>query len=241
MKRALVGSLALHAVIGAALVSLEVRRGDGTPSNAVVAVEIIAPPTIGPPDQPPPTDVQGGGSSPSQASVIATQRTASPPVRARRSQPQRLKVADLAPYSIDRSGTARSNAGGADGEGGEGNGIGNSRGDGIGIGDGNRIILADEQFTLPPPPVERAVSKARPAKLIYPTRERDLGEDRLFVARITVDTDGYVVGAKLVRGGSGPRDAEAADLIFRFRYLPALDDDGRAVRSTFEQPFHVNR
>jgi hypothetical protein len=40
---------------------------------------------------------------------------------------------------------------------------------------------------------------------------------------------------------TGPRDNEAADLIFRFRYLPALDDAGRAIASTFEQPFHVNR
>lgn len=99
-------------------------------------------------------------------------------------------------------------------------------------------MVAEQAFALPPAP---PASKARPAKLVYPTRERDLGEDRLFVARVTVDTDGYVVGARLVRGHSGPADAQAADLIFRFRYLPALDDAGRAIESTFEQPFHVGR
>jgi hypothetical protein len=80
-----------------------------------------------------------------------------------------------------------------------------------------------------------------PAKLIYPKKQSDMGEDKLFVARVTVDTDGFVVGARLLKGISGPRDSEATDLIFRFRYAPALDRDGRAVSSTFEQPFHVNR
>jgi len=63
----------------------------------------------------------------------------------------------------------------------------------------------------------------------------------MFVARIVVDNDGYVVGAHLVRGFGGPRDAEAANLIWRFRYDPALDDDGHPIRSTFDQRFLVNR
>ncbi len=61
----------------------------------------------------------------------------------------------------------------------------------------------------------------------------------MFVARLTVDTDGYVVGARLVRGIGGPRDELASQLVWRFRYAPALDDDGRAIRATIEQRFLV--
>jgi outer membrane biosynthesis protein TonB len=242
VRVALVGSLVLHGLVGIALLSVELTERDGVPSPQPIAIEIVSPPTIAPPKSALESDVHGGGSFVSHASTRSAKRTASPPRQARRAQPTPIKVADLVDYSIDRSGTEQANGGGIDrdGDGGEGNGRGGHRGDGIGFGDGSRIVLAQD-LTMPAPPAAKPVSKARPAKLIYPTRERDLGEEALFVARITVDTDGYVVGAKLVRGRSGPRDDEAADLIFRFRYLPALDDDGRAIRSTFEQPFHVNR
>jgi hypothetical protein len=245
VKRALVGSIVLHGVLGAGLLSVALSEGDGVvvQTTQPIAIELVAPPTIAPlATTTPPPDVQGGGSFISHTSEASTKKTQSPPQKARRAQPTPMKVADLVDYSIDRSGTQSTSGGGLDrdGDGGEGNGVGGHRGHGIGFGDGARVVLA-ENFALPPPPAAKPVSKARPAKLIYPSRERDLGAERLFVARITVDTDGYVVGAKLVRGRSGPRDDEAADLIFRFRYSPALDDDGHAVRSTFEQPFHVNR
>ena len=243
MKRALVGSVVLHGILGAALLSVEFTEGDGVPAPRPIAIEIVAPATIAPPPTaPPPTDVQGGGAFISHASTQATARTAEPPRRARRTQPAPIKVADLVDYSIDRSGPDATTGGGIDrdGDGGEGNGRGGHRGDGLGFGDGSRVVLA-EDLVMPPPPAAKPISKARPATLIYPTRQRDLGEEALFVARVIVDTDGYVVGAKLVRGRSGPRDDEAADLIFRFRYRPALDDAGHAIKSTFEQPFHVNR
>jgi hypothetical protein len=129
------------------------------------------------------------------------------------------------------------------GDGGEGIGQGGHRGDGIGFGNGGRIELPRDLPELPPAPIGDVAppSKARAAKLIYPSRQREIEDARLFVARVTVDSDGYVVGARLVRGFGGPRDDEAADLIFRFRYAPALDAAGRAIRSTFEQRFHVNR
>ncbi|MEO8704631.1 MAG: hypothetical protein ABI867_31540, partial [Kofleriaceae bacterium] len=81
----------------------------------------------------------------------------------------------------------------------------------------------------------------RPARLIFPSRERDAEDGTLFIARVIIDSDGYVVGAKLVRGFGGPRDTEASDLIWRFRYAPALDDDGHPIRSTLDQRFLVNR
>jgi hypothetical protein len=89
-------------------------------------------------------------------------------------------------------------------------------------------------------PVAPRLSKARPAKLIYPRREGTVEDGKLFVARVTVDTEGFVVGATLLQGG-GPYTGQAGGLIFRFRYLPALDDDGRPIRSTFDQPFGVQR
>lgn len=59
------------------------------------------------------------------------------------------------------------------------------------------------------------------------------------MARLTVDTDGYVVGARLLRGIGGPRDELASQLVWRFRYAPARDGDGRAIRATIEQRFLV--
>lgn len=225
MKRALIVSIAVHGVLGALLVSFERPTGDVASNAPAIAIEVVAPPTIAPPPaHAPVTDVQGGGSA-------RTRDAAPAKVKSRAAAPRHGDIA----YTLAR-GTGIEHAG----DGGEGTGIGGNRGAGIGFGDGGTIAVTEDQLVLPKP-AERAVSKARPAKLIYPTRERDLGEERLFVAKVTVDTDGYVVGAKLVRGMTGPRDDEAADLIFRFRYLPALDDAGRAIASTFEQPFHVNR
>ena len=63
----------------------------------------------------------------------------------------------------------------------------------------------------------------------------------MFVARVTVDTDGYVIGAHLVSTPAGRRDDVASQLIWRFRYAPALDHEGRAIRSTIDQRFLVGR
>lgn len=57
--------------------------------------------------------------------------------------------------------------------------------------------------------------------------------------RVTVDADGFVAGATLVRGFGGRRDEVASAQIWRFRYDPARDDDGRPVRSVLEQRFLV--
>lgn|GEM_PF-2568931 len=126
-----------------------------------------------------------------------------------------------------------------DGEGrGHGGGIGAGHGRGIGLGDGARITSEAVALATPPAPI---ASKARVAKLVYPVREREVDDSELFVARVTIDDEGFVVGAKLVRGFGGPRDAQAADLIWKFRYAPALDDEGHPIRSTFEQRFLVGK
>lgn len=128
--------------------------------------------------------------------------------------------------------------GGREGTGGEGSGAGTGRGRGIGLGDGARISEETVALVTPPPP---AASKARVAKLVYPVREREVDDAELFVARVTIDDEGFVVGAKLVRGFGGPRDAMAADLIWKFRYAPALDDEGRPILSTLDQRFLVGQ
>jgi hypothetical protein len=236
-------------VLAIGLLSVELTSGDGTGARDAqpIAIEVIAPPREAP------QDVQGGGAPRSDATKPGTSALASPTpstgtrVASRdrgraRTRAQDLARAALADYVIDRSGSDASGGNLHGGDGGEGDGVGGNRGRGIGFGDGGHIVLDEQPLALPEPAADvPAPSKARPAKLIYPKRTREMGEDQLFIARVTVDTDGYVVDAKLVRGISGPRDSEAADLIFRFRYLPALDDAGHAIRSTFEQPFHVNR
>lgn len=118
-----------------------------------------------------------------------------------------------------------------------GTGVGAGRG--IGFGDGVAIAQPGETPVPPPPPPPPPVSKARPPRLIFPSRQRDVEDGQLFVMRVTVDRDGYVAGARLVRGFGGRRDEVAQDQIWRFRYDPALDDDGRPIAATIEQRFLV--
>jgi hypothetical protein len=95
---------------------------------------------------------------------------------------------------------------------------------------------------VPPPPAPElpAPSKARPARLVWPNRDVEVIDDSyLFVAQVTVDVDGAVVGAHMLTMRPGSRAERAADAIWRFRYEPALDEHGVPVRSTFEQSFQV--
>jgi hypothetical protein len=119
---------------------------------------------------------------------------------------------------------------------GNGNGDGGRNGNGIGFGNGGGVEVAHD-VPAPPVPVE---SKARPAKLIWPTRDLDVeDESYLFVAKVTVDEEGSVVGARMITTRPGSRGDAASNAIWRFRYRPALDEHGVPVRSTFEQPFQV--
>ena len=123
-----------------------------------------------------------------------------------------------------------------------GGGIGGEglRGSGIGLGAGTPFVAPP----VPPAPVPPEgdpppPSRARPARLIYPSRERDAEEAQQLVARLTIDTDGYVVGVHLVRGTGSARDDRGAAAVWRFRYLPALDAAGRPIQVTIEQHFLV--
>jgi hypothetical protein len=120
---------------------------------------------------------------------------------------------------------------------GHGVGVGGGHGNGIGFGGGGGVRVADDVPRPPPPP---PVSKARPAKLVWPTRDEAVDDDaNLFVARITVDDQGSVIAARMLTMRPGAKADHAANAIWTFRYAPALDDDGRPIKSTFEQPFQV--
>ena len=134
------------------------------------------------------------------------------------------------PSTTTTTSTITSTGGG--GGGGIGHGTGNGTGDGIGDGRGGGAPAVAK-------PIARVakVSLARPAKLIYPKRQGDEQEGRMFLVLLTVDADGYVVGAKMKGGPRGRRGEKAADAVWRFRYDPARDERGRKIRSQVEQPF----
>jgi hypothetical protein len=121
---------------------------------------------------------------------------------------------------------------------GSGQSISSGLGSGLGSGPGGAAAM-----TLPPLPIPEPAgppaSQARPPQLIYPVREREADDASLFVARLAIDRDGFVIGARLVRGPGGSRDEHAASAVWRFRYRPALDDDGRPIAATIEQSFLV--
>ena len=222
MRRAIVGSLILHGVLGALLLSID-RPAPAPEPRTVDIVEIVRAPLPQPPPPPPPTIVaklEGGGGTPAPLRPKATIVHAS-------AHTLREALGDIA----IEGGTGDGGSGG-----GEGGGIGGGRGSGIGLGDGAMI----QTIALPAPPAA-PVSKARPPKLIYPKRDRTASAEELFVARVTIDRDGFVVGAKLVHRLGDHRDEQASSLIWRFRYAPALDDDGRAITATIDQPFMVGR
>jgi hypothetical protein len=191
------------------------------------------------PSPPARASASAGGSS---ATPVATGRAASASLSGAASASQAGAASARARMPAARVANDRSawaglavridNAGG-DGRGGDGPGRGPGRG--IGLGDGGSVKIAQDVPTAPPPP-----SRARPARLVYPTRDLEVEDDSyLFVARVTVDTDGSVVGARMLKTHPGSRGERAASAIWSFRYSPALDERGVPMRATFEQPFQV--
>ncbi len=221
--RAVIASIAIHVI---ALIAL---WPDAATSERAATSTTVARIEPAPVDEPREIVVEivdndsgGGGAGASQA-------------RAVRAAPRRA-VDAWQSVSIAMDAPAAAGAGGSGG--------GNGHGTGWGLGDGNGggVRIPDDVPVPPaPPPVEAPrISKARPAKLIYPTRDREVEDEAdLFIARITVDSAGDVVGAHMVKTRPGARGDQAANAIWSFRYLPALDEDGRAITSTFEQPFQI--
>jgi hypothetical protein len=231
--RALAGSLAVHGAV--ALVAVLVARAPsdepGEPHPPTVEIELVGPSPPLPSPEPP---ANAGGGSPASAAAprAAAQVRAIAPRTARQSA-----LADEITMRIEPPGELAGQASGGR-EGGLGDGPGRGIGFGPGRGDTDAVVA---ELAVPTPDVVPRPSQARPPALIYPRRNRDVDEDRLFVARLTIDRDGYVVGAHLVRGRGEPGADRAANAVWRFRYRPALDAAGRPVTVTIDQRFLVDR
>ncbi len=224
-----VGSIAVH---GALAVMLAMRcEAPRPPASTEIVRDIEVVEQVARTE----SSVEGRGSR-AGAPEAAVERKAGG--RARRAAARRAE-SDAEPTVTPGSG-----AGGGDGI---GEGDGNGDGDGNGNGDGSGAIggtlgrlaiaprtleRADVPTPRPPPP-----SKARPPRLIWPKQDRPEEPDRIFAATLTIDEEGYVVGVRLTRGTTGPQSERAQSAVWRFRYDPALDDDGHPVRARLEQKF----
>ena len=220
------GSLAVHAI--AAMLLLTVDRTPHEAPRAPVSIGLVevAPPSTAPTTTPvTATPGPRGGSSASKKVLVAS--------RARRAG---SKSAEPRSDGDPRGAITFDNGAGDPAGTGTGTGTGRGTGAGIGFGDGGAISQPPTTLVAPAPP---PASKARPARLIFPSRQREVDDGELFVMKVTVDKDGFVAGARLVRGFGGRRDEVASDQIWRFRYDPALDDDGKPIVSTVEQRFLV--
>ncbi|HEX7704532.1 MAG TPA: hypothetical protein VF403_27520 [Kofleriaceae bacterium] len=209
-----IGSIAVHgALIAIALINVE--RAPDIHASAAPTLELIDV-AVEPPAKPvaPTTGTGGGGQA---GGHHAARRSARP---------------NKSPQATSPWGELTI---GADNGNGIGIGNGTGTGNGIGFGDGGGVQKIRELPAVPAP----FISKARPAKLIYPSRQVEVDEGDMFLARVTVDESGDVVGAHMMRTLPGSRGETASSMIWVFRYSPALDDDGKPVRSTFVQPFAV--
>jgi hypothetical protein len=231
-RTALAGSLAVHGAIAGVLVLVlaheppDERTG---PAPGGTTVEVVNAPAT------PPSPTAGGAPAPAAAAPRA-------PRHARTLAPRTTGTPTFAVETTMRleepgaRGGAASDGGGA-GNGGRGGGLGA----GIGLGDGNGIANPSDIAALPlPMPARMKVSLARPPQLIWPKREGEIVESELYVARLIIDADGLVDGVRLVRRFREPRDDDAEAAVWKFRYRPALDDDGHPTRATIEQPFMLH-
>src|SRR5262249_18054499 len=216
-----------------------------------IAMDLVTPASLvsSTPPVPPPATQAGAGSLPGSSPVpphavrhahamalhaaASSRRTVEPTMR---SEPPRSERGEPGTKVASERGEPDAAAGPGSGDrpgpGGRGGGIG------FGIGGWNTSVAA-APLPVPPAP-EPARSRARPPRLIYPARDREALDSLLFVARLTIDSDGFVIGVRLVRGVGGVRDDQAANAVWRFRYSPALDDDGRPIQATIEQRFLVD-
>jgi len=74
-----------------------------------------------------------------------------------------------------------------------------------------RTIPPLEHLTPPPAPPRRSAVEGAAPRLIYPTRQRDVEDAELFVARVIVDDEGFVAGASSCAARRPPRRGRRAD------------------------------
>jgi hypothetical protein len=241
----LVGSIAVHAGIAALLYGIA-GRAPAPPARGAIDIELVpaaraseraaaGAAAVG-------SDAGGAARAAVRAAALGGAAPASAPrTPSRGGAPDRAPArARLAITGYDRGGPASGAVEVGSGEGGPGagTGAGTVLGAGAGLGTLPALPLPPVPAPAPAAAIERP-SRARPPRLVYPARDREGEEADMFVARLTVDSEGYVVGARLIRGALRPRGELASQLVWRFRYAPALDDDGRAIRATIDQRFLV--
>ncbi|CAN5914531.1 hypothetical protein BH11MYX2_BH11MYX2_14850 [soil metagenome] len=217
--RVLVASVAVHGVLAALIVSLAVHPSP--PSRSSVSIEVISAtrePVAEPRRAPTPT-------------VVAAVARAKPGSHSGSNSPGARTGADP---SSDPRGEIRYESGD------DGTGVGTGAGTGLGVGDSSSAA-AVAALTPPPAPEPVKKSQARPAILVYPKKHGTEDDTAVFVAQVTIDDEGYVVGAHVMSGEGGSRGQQASNLIWRVRYDSARGEDGRPIRSTLEQPFLVGR
>jgi hypothetical protein len=219
--RSLFGSIIVNATL-LGLLLLVHARPDEPKRPGPITIEMIDPPPL------PPAAASTG---PSSASRSGGGHPNANPSRRARTHVQPAKQSE-SPWSE----TVESSEAGI----GRGDGTVTGEGTGTGIGFGEGGGVEGSAVPAPPPPPELPPpSRARPAKLRHPARERPVEDDRLYVALVTVDEDGDVVGAHMLEGAPGARGDLAASVIWHFHYEPALDVAGRPVKSTFKQEFQI--
>jgi periplasmic protein TonB len=234
-RSALAGSVTVHGAIAlvAVIAAHERTVTRSAPQPPPVEIELVGP------SPPPPSPEPPAAAGASPAAKAPVPRVASR-VRAIAAKAQRRSSADdEVTMRIEPPGSATDAAGEASGgrEGGLGDGQGRGIGFGAGRGDADAAVAS---LAVPTPDLVPRPSQARPPTLIYPRRNRDIDDERLFVARLTIDGDGFVVGARLLEGRSSPGAERAASAVWRFRYRPALDAAGRPITVTIDQRFLVD-
>jgi periplasmic protein TonB len=239
-RTALTGSLVVHGTIVLGVATCLLRGPSARPGASPrddVMIEVVAPlaPMPSPPRAPP---LLGPAAGPSNERSAAAARTPRPVrgIAARAAVPAARTVETTMRIEPPSRGPGEPGAGAGDGLGEQTGGDGHG---GLGPGAGGPLDAAVIVGPLPLPPPAPAASRARPPQLIYPARDREADDAQLFVARLTIDSEGFVVGAHLVRGLGGQRDDQAASAVWRFRYRPALDPDGHPIQATIEQRFLV--
>jgi hypothetical protein len=245
---AIAGSLAIHCAIALLIVLLltdEPRAPHAGPRSGAVAIEMVDAPSMAATGGSPRAQAGAPAAAPRQARTAAP-RPQGAPVRPASTVDGAVETTMRIDEPADTA-AGDDPAGVVDGDlAGEvtgtlagGGGVGGGRGSGVGLGDGAGLANVADVASLPLPMPPR-VSLARPPVLIWPKKEGPIVESELYVARLQIDSDGLVAGVRLVRRFREPRDDNAEDAVWKFRYLPALDDDGHPVRATIEQPFMLH-